>query len=235
MSDLSLPLTSPVFLTGLEDVDIHGRYCELLKAYEAVVELRETEKRQAHQKISAIQTAAERMSGIQMKAGARRSTAASYRGGGYAEQDLRIQVLESKVELLQTALDESRGYCAELENDLKTAIGEGVKYRDSLKKIIELREREASKRSQEDEEAKKELSFLTGALESTKSQLDEERKESAALRQTLRDLTAKAFAKDETATEKIEQLQGQLDATQEKLEALMQQGNKLTLGAYHTP
>jgi hypothetical protein len=50
----------------------------LLKAYEAVVELRETEKRQAHQKISAIQTAAERMSGIQMKINIWSATNSSY-------------------------------------------------------------------------------------------------------------------------------------------------------------
>ena len=34
MSDVLVPLTSPVFFIGLEDaetIDLHGKYCELIK------------------------------------------------------------------------------------------------------------------------------------------------------------------------------------------------------------
>lgn len=40
MSDVVVPLTSPVHLTNIEDihaVDLHVRYCELVKAYEHLV------------------------------------------------------------------------------------------------------------------------------------------------------------------------------------------------------
>jgi hypothetical protein len=40
MSDVVVPLTSPVHLTNIEDihaVDLHVRYCELVKAYEQLV------------------------------------------------------------------------------------------------------------------------------------------------------------------------------------------------------
>ena len=40
MSNVVVPLTSPVHLTNIEDihaVDLHVKYCELVKAYEALV------------------------------------------------------------------------------------------------------------------------------------------------------------------------------------------------------
>jgi len=40
MSDVVVPLTSPVHLTNIEDihaVDLHVKYCELVKAYEQLV------------------------------------------------------------------------------------------------------------------------------------------------------------------------------------------------------
>ncbi len=45
MSDVVVPLTSPVHLTNIEDihaVDLHVRYCELVKAYEQLVSLVKT-------------------------------------------------------------------------------------------------------------------------------------------------------------------------------------------------
>jgi hypothetical protein len=40
MSDIVVPITSPVHLTNIEDihaVDLHVKYCELVKAYEQLV------------------------------------------------------------------------------------------------------------------------------------------------------------------------------------------------------
>jgi hypothetical protein len=239
MSDLSLPLTSPVFLTDLEDVDVHARYCELLKAYETVVQLRDEEKKQAHRTINAIQTAAERLGNMQLKAGTRRSTGQiAVRSGTVADQDLRIHVLESKVELLQAGLEESRGYCAEVEQDLKTALEDGVRYRDNLKKMIELRERETSKRLQEDEAASAaataELQAVLQVLSKTKTELENEKSESNNLRQTLRELTAKAFAKELNANEEAQLLQSQLADMKRQVEELTEQGSKAAHGTSYS-
>ena len=56
---------------------------------------------------------------------------------------LQIQQLQARVTLLESSLNEQRKIYLELVADLKIALAEGIKYRDSLKKMIEIRELES--------------------------------------------------------------------------------------------
>jgi hypothetical protein len=59
--------------------------------------------------------------------------------------EFRLHQLQSKEALLESSLNEQRQINLDLESDLKIALAEGIKYRDSLKKIIEIRELEESR------------------------------------------------------------------------------------------
>ena len=57
--------------------------------------------------------------------------------------ELEIQQHQSKAALLESSLNEQRKINVELESDLKIALSEGIKYRDSLKRMIEIQEQES--------------------------------------------------------------------------------------------
>ncbi len=50
--------------------------------------------------------------------------------------EFRIHQLQSRGSLLESSLNEQRKINLDLESDLTIALAEGIKYRDSLKKII---------------------------------------------------------------------------------------------------
>jgi hypothetical protein len=57
-----------------------------------------------------------------------------------ADLKSKIVHLEKNESIWEGRFHEQRKLNIDLENDLKIAIAEGMKYRDSLKKIIEIRE-----------------------------------------------------------------------------------------------
>lgn len=157
MSGMIVPLTSPVYLTGLEDatetVDLHTRYCELLKGYQGLLEQREEERRQSKRMIAAFQTASERVGTLHFSSGRNRHSAPIGSVDGCVKE-MKSRQLEEKVRIMHKGLEEAKRLHADLESDLQTAIQQGVEYRNTLAKMVEIREREEAlmAESQEDDE-----------------------------------------------------------------------------------
>ena len=145
----------------MDKIDLHGRYCDLVKAYEALVKRSADEKRALEQQLRYLFKpffrCGERIPENILN---RSLTTANLRESQHHPRPLNdpvlITELESKCKALldqQTALREQMAQLeaslteqkkinADLNSDLMIAISEGIKYRDSLKKMVEIREME---------------------------------------------------------------------------------------------
>jgi chromosome segregation ATPase len=207
MSDVLVPLTSPVFMIGLEDsetIDLHNKYSQLIKAYESLLEQRNEERKESRRQINAIQVASERLVAMQTSRGGSRMSARDE-----VELEMKVEQLEAKVKLLESGIDLSRKANEELEADLGTALEDGVRYRDSLSKMIEIRERELGYRAQEEalalsgggiKAAAAEVTKLKRELASAGQLLEKEKAESKLLSNQVAELSAGHRAVHEDAS-----------------------------------
>ena len=63
-----------------------------------------------------------------------------------------VELLAWQVTVLEESLEREQTINDDLEKDLKTAVDDGIQYRDNLRRILEIREKEARARDEEREQ-----------------------------------------------------------------------------------
>jgi hypothetical protein len=280
MSDYVVPLTSPVQLTNLNDihaVDLHVRYCELVKAYEqlvfprpshgallhgtgraaeamddnatdpqppgpvcqllracggaltpcrlrAQVRDRNEDKKDYEHKIRAMRTVMSKetvalcvRSGVCACCGLSREAAqtlgrkhspppltpvagqvwrkreiepkleASSVPG--SDVELRFAQLQKRLQLMEASLEDERKVNKELEADLQTAVKEGIKYRDHLALMLDIREKDTRAqeniRSRHEQDEARQNATLEASLKEAEKSVEFERAEAQRLQKEL--------------------------------------------------
>uniref|UniRef100_A0A7S4K8I6 Uncharacterized protein n=1 Tax=Guillardia theta TaxID=55529 RepID=A0A7S4K8I6_GUITH len=134
MGEIVLPITSPLHLTSAQDIselNIHLRYSQLVKAYESLQhEKQEAEKKYEYQ-LSAMRQLLKRRDSSDLKAGLapRQATNAKEEG-----DEKRL------VQELRRRLVEQQNKMESLQGDLLLAVDQGIKYRESLRRMVEFQE-----------------------------------------------------------------------------------------------
>ena len=196
MSDVVVPVTSPVHLTQIQDihaVDLHVKYCELVKAYEKLVGERNHDKKAHEKQLQALRDAMSRETTLRA-----RGIQPTFHPGSIpaTELELRYAQMEARVKILQSSLEEERKINKDLEADLQTAVEEGIKYRDHLARLLDLREKDAKGQSHmkmqqvQDHEAKRNAMLKASLLEAEKA-ADCQRGEALKLQREVDELNAK--------------------------------------------
>ncbi|EKX54548.1 hypothetical protein GUITHDRAFT_132251 [Guillardia theta CCMP2712] len=103
------------------------------QAYQQIIQARNDDKKAFEQQISAMRMIVGSETGS--------SRGLSHHMEKVEALETKVEMLERKNELLMKALESERSSVKELEEDLKIAVEQGMKYRDALQKLLQVHER----------------------------------------------------------------------------------------------
>lgn len=126
------------------------------------------------------------------------------------ELELRYQQLEKRVKVLEESLDNAQRINKELEVDLQTAINEGIKYRDHLACMLDIREKDAKaqgniKTAQEKENAAQGATLLA-SLKKAEEEVEFERSRVLNLQNEVNALESAVATKHDEGNERSVQV-----------------------------
>ena len=104
--------------------------------------------------------------------------------GNGSELEVRYAQLEKRNQVLEASLHNERKVNKELEADLQTAVNEGIKYRDHLACMLDLREKDAKEQEnvkQKDAGERQWRAAIATSLEEAEKNLEQERTKVHAL------------------------------------------------------
>ena len=120
-----------------------------------------------------------------------------------AESELEVRYLqmEKRMEVMEASLAAERKINKELEADLQTAVNEGIKYRDHLARMVEIREKDerAQKniKSKQDHDDKVQNATLAASLKEAEKSVQFERAEALRMESEIQSLQALASSSQE--------------------------------------
>jgi len=138
------------------------------------------------------------------------------------ELELRYQQLEKRVKVLEESLDNAQRINKELEVDLQTAINEGIKYRDHLACMLDIREKDAKaqgniKTAQEKENAAQGATLLA-SLKKAEEEVEFERSRVLNLQNKVSSLVASKHDEDSEKAAQVATLLASLKKSEEEVE-----------------
>ena len=94
--------------------------------------------------------------------------------GSGSDLELRFAQLQKRLQVMEASLEDERKVNKELEADLQTAVKEGIKYRDHLALMLDIREKDARaqeniKSKHEQDEARQNATLVASLKEAEKS------------------------------------------------------------------
>jgi hypothetical protein len=138
------------------------------------------------------------------------------------ELELRYQQLEKRVKVLEESLDNAQRINKELEVDLQTAINEGIKYRDHLACMLDIREKDAKaqgniKTAQEKENAAQGATLLA-SLKKAEEEVEFERSRVLNLQNEVNALVVSKHDEDSKNAAQVAKLLASLKEAEEEVE-----------------
>ena len=98
--------------------------------------------------------------------------------GSGSELEVRYAQLEKRNQVLEASLHNERKVNKELEADLQTAVKEGIKYRDHLARMLDLREKDTKEQEnakQKDKDERHQRAAMATSLHEAERALEQER------------------------------------------------------------
>ncbi len=111
-----------------------------------------------------------------------------------SDVELRFAQLQKRLQLMEASLEDERKVNKELEADLQTAVKEGIKYRDHLALMLDIREKDTKAqeniRSKHDQDEARQNATLEASLKEAEKSVEFERAEAQRLQKELNTLEA---------------------------------------------
>jgi hypothetical protein len=137
------------------------------------------------------------------------------------------------VRVLEDSLERERTINDDLEKDLKTAVDDGIQYRDNLRRILEIREKEERARAEEREQlavAEDEAhAAMSAALKEAEKSTAFERAEAQRLSVSIAEVEQERDAAVTATAAKRQECQGLREELRERVEALTAETEAMVL------